>query len=132
MAGTVMNLFKDKIVFRFRYFAIMVFLWFGLGLLDITTPVMIKTISFIALPYTILYLAMLKGRLNNFSKMGDFSYGIYIYAFPVQQIIVQVYGTEINIAKMFILSFSTVLFLSILSWYFIEEKALRLKSTTFV
>jgi peptidoglycan/LPS O-acetylase OafA/YrhL len=132
MAGTLMNLFKDKIVFHFRYFGIMVLLWFGLGLVHITTPVMIKSISFIALPYIVLYLAMLKGKWNDFGKIGDFSYGIYIYAFPIQQIIVQIYGTEISIAKMFMMSFSIVLLLSILSWYLIEEKALRLKSLSFV
>jgi peptidoglycan/LPS O-acetylase OafA/YrhL len=132
MTGTLMNFFKDIIPFRFRYFAIMVLLWFGLGLVHITTPIMIKTISFLALPYIVLYLAILKGKLNDFGKMGDFSYGIYIYAFPVQQIIVQIYGTEISIAKMFMMSFSIVLLLSILSWYLIEEKALRLKSLSFV
>jgi peptidoglycan/LPS O-acetylase OafA/YrhL len=132
MAGTLMNLFKDKIVFRFLYFAIMVLLWFGLGLVHITTPVMIKSISFIALPYIVLYLAMLKGKWNDFGKIGDFSYGIYIYAFPIQQMIVQLYGTEISIVKMFIMSFSIVLLLSVLSWYLIEEKALRLKSLSFV
>jgi peptidoglycan/LPS O-acetylase OafA/YrhL len=93
---------------------------------------MIKTISFLALPYIVLYLATLKGKLNDFGKMGDFSYGIYIYTFPVQQMIVQFYGTEISISKMFMMSFLIVLFLSILSWYLIEEKALRLKSLSFV
>jgi peptidoglycan/LPS O-acetylase OafA/YrhL len=132
MTGTLMNLFKDKIAFRFRYFAMMVLLWFGLGLVHITTPIMIKTISFLALPYIVLYLATLKGKLNDFGKMGDFSYGIYIYTFPVQQMIVQFYGTEISISKMFMMSFLIVLFLSILSWYLIEEKALRLKSLSFV
>lgn len=128
MAGTLLFLFKDKIQYRFIYFFIIVFLWFGLGFLHITTPIMIKTISFLALPYIILYLAMLKGKLNNFGKIGDFSYGIYIYAFPVQQMIIQFYGIEISIFKMFIMSFLIVLLLSILSWYLIEEKALRLKS----
>jgi peptidoglycan/LPS O-acetylase OafA/YrhL len=132
MAGTLMNLFKDNVAFRFRYFAIMVLLWFGLGLVHITTPIMIKTISFLALPYIVLYLAKLKGKLNDFGKMGDFSYGIYIYAFPVQQMMVQLYGTEISIPKMFMMSFSIVLLLSILSWYLIEERALRLKSVSFI
>ncbi len=128
MLGSIMCLFKDKISYRFGYFVLMLFLWFGLGFLHITTPNMIKSISFFALPYIVLYLANLKGKLNDFGKLGDFSYGIYIYAFPVQQMVVHFYGTNISIEKIFLLSYSIVLFLSILSWFFIEEKALRFKS----
>lgn len=127
MAGTIMFLFKDKIRYNLLYFVAMIFLWFGLGFLHITTSIMIKTISFLALPYIVLYLAMFKGKLNNFGKIGDFSYGIYIYAYPVQQMIVQFYGVEISILKMFTMSFLIVLTLSILTWYLIEERALRLK-----
>lgn len=80
-----------------------------------------------ALPYIVLYLAQLKGSINNFSKLGDFSYGIYIYAYPVQQMIINFFGTNISIYKMFIYSFLIVLLLSILSWFLVEEKALKLK-----
>ncbi|MEY4539648.1 MAG: hypothetical protein RLZZ306_1405, partial [Bacteroidota bacterium] len=104
MAGTIMFLFKEKIHYRFIYFVIVTFLWFGLGLFHITSSMMIKTISFIALPYMVLYLANLKGKMNNFSKLGDFSYGIYIYAYPIQQMIIYFTTTNISILKLFSLS----------------------------
>lgn len=127
MFGSLFFLFKDKIPLKFVYFIIMIFLWFGLGLSHITSSVMIKIVSFMALPYIVLYLAQLKGSINNFSKLGDFSYGIYIYAYPVQQMIINFFGTNISIYKMFIYSFLIVLLLSILSWFLVEEKALKLK-----
>lgn len=128
MIGTLMFLFKDKIHYGLAYFIIVAFLWFGLGILHVTSSIMIKTIGFIALPYMVLYLAQLKGRLNNFSKLGDFSYGIYIYAYPIQQMIVNFHTTNITILKLFLLSSSIVLPLSIISWYLVEERALRYKS----
>ena len=131
MFGTIMFLFKDKIKYRFIYFIGMLFLWFGLGFLHLTSSIQIKIISFVALPYIVLYLANLKGKLNDFSKFGDFSYGIYIYAYPVQQMIIYFYGTNISIAKLFIMSTLIVLPLSILSWYLVEEKALRFKNLKF-
>ena len=43
--------------------------------------------------YLIMYLAFSeKIRLYNFAKYGDFSYGVYIYGFPVQQAVVHFYG----------------------------------------
>ena len=131
MSGTIMFLFQDKIPYRFVYFTMIIFVWFGLGLMHITSSVMIKIISFIALPYIVLYLAHLKGKINGFSKLGDFSYGIYIYAFPVQQMLIYFFGTNISISKLFIYSTLIVLPLSILSWYLVEEKALKLKSIKF-
>ena len=32
-------------------------------------------------------------RLSRFGRYGDFSYGIYLFAFPVQQILVHTMGT---------------------------------------
>jgi peptidoglycan/LPS O-acetylase OafA/YrhL len=127
MAGTLLFLFDDKIPYSIAWFGLMIFLWFGLGLLNLTNSVTIKIISFFALPYIILYLAKLKCKLNNFSKFGDFSYGIYLYSFPVQQMVVYFYGTEISITKMFFLSSIIVLPLSILSWFLVEKPAMRLK-----
>jgi peptidoglycan/LPS O-acetylase OafA/YrhL len=128
-AGVILFLFKDKVVYKFIYFVFMIIVWFGFGFWDLTrNDHFIKIISLIALPYMVMYLANLKGKLNRFGEIGDFSYGIYIYAFPVQQMLVYSYGTEISIIKLFLMSFSITLTLSIFSWYLIEEKALRLKS----
>ncbi len=132
MAGALLFLFKDKVQYKFSYFILMVFLWFGLGMWEVTrNDRAIKMIGLIALPYIVMYLANIKGKLNNFGNMGDFSYGIYIYAYPIQQMLVYFYGSDISISKLFILSFSLSLVLSVLSWHLIEEKALKLKSISF-
>lgn len=59
-------------------------------------------------------------------QMPDFSYGIYIYAFPAQQVVISIgIGTTpmTNIASAFIL----MLPFAAASWYLIEHPALELK-----
>ncbi|MCP3144183.1 acyltransferase family protein [Pyxidicoccus xibeiensis] len=78
--------------------------------------------------YVVLYLAFLPaGALASFGRWGDFSFGIYVYAFPVQQAVAALLGgpTEwwVNAA----LSFPVVVALSALSWHLVEKPALRLK-----
>lgn len=83
----------------------------------------------LTLPYIVFSLAYLpNGKIRSFNSIGDYSYGIYIYAFPIQQSIVFLLPT-ISIEYMILLSLFTTLFFSIISWHFIESKALKLKST---
>jgi len=86
-------------------------------------------ISLISLPYITLYIALTKiPYLNNVSKYGDFSYGLYIYAFLIQQTIVYfIYG--ITVLQLFILSVLITFAFAYLSWTFIESRALELKDT---
>jgi peptidoglycan/LPS O-acetylase OafA/YrhL len=132
MMGTLLNLFKDKIPYTFPYFLLMIVVWFGLGYFRITQSITIKIISFFSLPYIVIYLANLKGKINDFGKMGDLSYGIYIYAFPVQQTITYFSGVTISVFNLFISSASIVLVLSILSWHLIEKNALKFKKFPFL
>lgn len=62
-----------------------------------------------------------------FYKYGDFSYGIYIYGFPVQQLVTYFHGGEMNPFLNFIISFPIALILAISSWHLIEKRAIDLK-----
>lgn len=69
-----------------------------------------------------------KIKVYNFTKYGDFSYGIYIYAFPIQQTYIYLLNGSITPYMNFILSFVTTLFFAALSWHLIEKPFLKLKS----
>lgn len=56
---------------------------------------------------------------------GDWSYGIYLYAFPVQQTIALL-GVRNYVYALSLSAFITVL-LAMFSWHFVEAKALRWK-----
>lgn len=78
------------------------------------------------LPYITLWLAFNLPWLNGFNRLGDYSYGIYIYAFPIQQTIVSHWPT-IDVISFFYLSLGLTLLLAIPSWHWIEKPALSYK-----
>jgi peptidoglycan/LPS O-acetylase OafA/YrhL len=64
-------------------------------------------------------------RLQRFGARGDFSYGLYVFAYPIQQSLVQI-GT-LQLPLFFAVSFGATLALAALSWRFVEAPALALK-----
>jgi len=83
---------------------------------------------FITVPYLVLFLAYVpKGAILKFNNFGDYSYGIYIYAFPVQQMLVYFFP-EIGVPIMTIATFLVVLGLASLSWHLVEKPTLKMKN----
>ena len=62
------------------------------------------------------------------SRYGDLSYGLYLYAYPVQQAVSSVTGITHPTAH-FALSAAITLVLAAGSWHLIEKQALKLKPT---
>ena len=63
------------------------------------------------------------------ARLPDYSYGIYIYAFPVQVSVIALnIGTTplLNLAAAFVLTIP----IAAASWHFVESPALKLKSRT--
>ena len=87
-------------------------------------------VSYFFLGYILLCLAYVpKGFLLKFNKLGDYSYGLYIFAYPIQQVMIQL-QPQISTFILFIMSFSMSLLLAVLSWHFVESRALKLKGNT--
>jgi peptidoglycan/LPS O-acetylase OafA/YrhL len=78
----------------------------------------------ILIPYVLFCLVYLpKGYIRNFNQFGDYSYGIYIYAFPVQQSTVMFFP-DYSIAQVTIISILITLTLAIISWHKLEKPCL--------
>ncbi len=103
---------------------------FALAILVLTfhTTLSDLALTFI-LPYVVLAFAYIpKARfLRKWGKFGDFSYGMYVYAFPVQQTIIHFLKDKINMFEFFCLAFIVTLILSYGSWHLVEKQALKLK-----
>lgn len=65
--------------------------------------------------------------LRDTGRHGDFSYGVYLYAFPVQQIVVMLLGPEQPYLILLSLAIAATFVLAWLSWRYIEKPALELK-----
>lgn len=63
------------------------------------------------------------------STIGDLSYGIYIYGFPVQQTLM--YYHDFNYRQLTVLSLFVSALLAYGSWHLVEKRALKLKTTLF-
>ena len=76
----------------------------------------------------ILFGEMCCEKITNFvHKIGDLSYGTYIYAFPISQILIVYFNSNISPTMLTILTILLVLPIAYLSWRFIEKPALSLK-----
>lgn len=77
--------------------------------------------------YLILSLAFLpSGVIRRFNGIGDYSYGIYIYAFPIQQS-VMARMPNLEPLGLFAISLPITLVLAVASWHVVEKPFLRLK-----
>lgn len=123
-AGMLIYCYRDKIVLNkwnaiFSLFILCISLKFG-GFVDTFT---------IFGAYLVFYFAYNKKiKLNKFGKYGDFSYGIYIYAFPIQQTVTYFIGKDISVITNITISLPITIVLAILSWHLIEKPVLKLKN----
>lgn len=76
-------------------------------------------------PYWVLVLACHPG-IPHIRLPGDYSYGIYIYAFPVQQMAAWMLP-QASIAVTLAITLSAIFVLAALSWHLVEAPALRAK-----
>lgn len=67
--------------------------------------------------------------LNAGGRFGDLSYGIYLWAWPVQQLGVVWLTNDAPYLLLLAVSLAGVVPLAWLSWHFVESRALRLKPT---
>lgn len=84
----------------------------------------------IAFVYLIFYSAYSTKYIDTDGMIGDISYGIYIYAFPVQQGVAYLFP-HFTPLKNTIFSSIIVITIAVLSWHYIEKPILSLKKLIF-
>lgn len=120
--GALMYIYKDKIKISYRYLLLAFIL-----ILFSSKINNLQLVMLFALPYLLIGLCVIT-NIEGITKYGDFSYGMYIYAFPIQQTLVYYFGNKLNILSYFVLSTGLVFILAVISWYCIERPALKLKN----
>jgi peptidoglycan/LPS O-acetylase OafA/YrhL len=64
-------------------------------------------------------------RLHGWSRYGDFSYGTYLYAFPVQQLLMRWIGHPVSHWRLFLLATPIALLCAAASWHGVEKWFLK-------
>lgn len=122
LTGVLVNFYKQKIVLK-NYWLIIILILF----ITIFKASDLRLLVFIFIPAVNLFVAT-KG-LSFFKKItprADLSYGIYVFAFPFQQVVANYLHPQ-NTWVFFLLTLLIVLPFALFSWFMVEKKALSLK-----
>lgn len=121
--GTACYIFKDSLVLSKHIFYAAV-----VSLLISTIHIDLFFIVYnVVVFYVIFYIAYIpKGWIRKFNQYGDYSYGIYIYAWPIQQSVIA-FMPGISPLELCLYSLLITALLSYFSWHCIEKKALMFK-----
>jgi peptidoglycan/LPS O-acetylase OafA/YrhL len=120
-AGMVLSFLRDRLVFDWRYAllalaGLVAFVW--LGRLIMLFP--------LAGAYLVIYLARRHDGWLDYSKYaGDLSYGLYIYGWPAEQLVMYLSGGRAQWWQVFFGSLAIALPAAWLSWHGVEKWALR-------
>lgn len=121
LLGAAIFLLWDRLRLSFLALAALA----ALTVATVGTPVF-DVAATVAISYGVFVLGFAKcPPLLRFARGGDYSYGIYIYAFPVQQIVV--WAGVRDPMLLLVVSGVVTLLCAMLSWRFVEAPALALK-----
>lgn len=115
---------EEKRIKQNRYWGVISFMVFIV--LSTISPNLTNIYASILLGYAIFSLGR-ENYMSWISKYGDFSYGIYIYSFPIQQMIVASTKSQ-SAPRVFLLSIVLSIVIAAMSWHLVESKALILKN----
>ncbi len=123
-AGSIFYVFRSQVILSWKISLIASIIL----LLSIFYKELLFFTYAVSLTYLVVYLAYIPaGTIRRFNQSGDYSYGIYIYAWPIQQSIIAMIP-QCSITAMVILSFGVTLIFAYLSWHLIEKRFLSLKN----
>lgn len=120
MSGSVYYLFRKNI--PLNIYGLLLSLLFCLAMRQ---GVVKQEFYVFVLPYIVLWIAFTRHiPFQRAGRWGDFSYGLFLYSFPVQQTLLHFFPATFNLPVFILLSFICTLPIAVMSWYFVEKPAL--------
>ena len=122
LAGLLIYLYRDRIILHWGIFA-------AVCLFAVWLSSLPHGAYYLPLPaaYMVVYLGLLNPPLAPLIRSGDYSYGLYLYGYPIQQAIAS-FGPParhwwINVG----LALPAALLVAVCSWHVLERRALALR-----
>jgi peptidoglycan/LPS O-acetylase OafA/YrhL len=103
-------------------FAIVLFI----GIFMRQWPSMYAPFLYFILPFLVICFGAMRSEKLEIFNRADYSYGLYIYAFPTQQTLIYLWP-ELTLMLSIMLTFVVTMILSVISWHVIEKPALSFK-----
>lgn len=92
-----------------------------------TLPQHTTKVAWIFLPYVVLTVGLASTPyVRRASRYGDLSYGLYLWAFPVQQLVIDFWGVQRMSVNLVVVTLITAA-LALASWHLVEHPSLKLK-----
>ena len=124
MAGMLVYLYRDRIVYARGLMLLSLALIVVSGIMG-HLPLVLPVCS----AYLLFYIAFNTGiPLQHFARHGDLSYGIYLYAFPIQQLLAAYFRNSLNALSLSLCALAICAALAAVSWRFVEQPFLKLKA----
>jgi peptidoglycan/LPS O-acetylase OafA/YrhL len=124
-AGMTFWYFRDKIICSrpaFLFAVVMVLASMYLGGLKYILPICgTYVLMYVAYSPTII--------LHNFGRRADLSYGVYLYGWPVLQLLVLHLGMSTEPHLLFVMALAIACMFACVSWFLVERPCLKLKTT---
>ena len=132
-SGVILYLFKDlllkpKFIVSFSIVVFVLFLILNLGFINFDKDGVLNPMMELVLPPLIIYFAISNNKFSFIEKYGDFSYGIYLYSYIVQQSIMSFKFSFMNEYILFFISLIISFVIAHFSWNYIEKRAINYKN----
>lgn len=100
----------------------------GALLLPVESRAMCEVALLLVLPYVTLCFGLAKpAAFGAVGSRGDFSYGIYLYGFPVQQTVTALWGRAMSPLLNALIATVVTVLCAAMSWHLVEKRAMRLR-----
>lgn len=126
-AGALLRLLSERFSwFRFRTDVavagtVLAFLVSGMA------PRFALEVTSVAVAYAVLTIGLARTPyIARSARFGDFSYGLYLWAFPVQQLVIDQFGVQ-RMSVNLVLVVGISLVMAVVSWYLVERPSMKLK-----
>lgn len=130
LVGILFYQYRERIPYRLGYALAAIAAYVALAAFGSPEWMVNPVFSFVTAPlfaYVVNYAGLSDRFVFKPLSRGDYSYGIYLYGYPLQQTLIQTLPWIDNRAAFFALSVAAASAMAIFSWHVIEKPILRLR-----